>query len=463
MEPNSTLRLDRIDLTNFRCFADCTLELDPKLTILVAENAQGKTGLLDAISFALDVYVSTMLEGRVLGGFKLTDIRRTLSENNRLTRHLPVSFEASGVCCGSRINWRRSIDRLSSRVRTSTKHTDSFKSATLELRQRTRTSTISSDRSVILPAVAYYRIDRIKIDNKRLLSRSWSNRQELGRLVGYIDCISPSTSFYSFLKWFEKRWRLLQSSVSKYTEQDERPEVQLAAVRSAVDLVLQPTGWTQLTWEVPESVEEGYAEPGFLAATHAEHGRLPITMMSDGVRNMIAMVADLAYRCVRLNPHLGESATAETPGIVLIDEVDLHLHPRWQQLIVGQLQAAFPKMQFIFSTHSPHVLSAIDADTIRVLHLNDGHGEAKKPGFQTMGDESASVLAKVMDVDPIPDVGPARLMSHYRELVQNSQDQSAEARAAWRELTSHFGAEHHLIQEAAVLRRLQEFKRSNHI
>ena len=77
-----------------------------------------------------------------------------------------------------------------------------------------------------------------------------------------------------------------------------------------------------------------------------------ISILSDGVRNMIALVADIARRCASLNPHLNEAAARLTPGVLLIDEVDMHLHPRWQQLVVGLLQNAFPAMQMILSTHS---------------------------------------------------------------------------------------------------------------
>ncbi len=83
--------------------------------------------------------------------------------------------------------------------------------------------------------------------------------------------------------------------------------------------------------------------------------------MSDGVRNAIAMFADLAWRAVMLNPHHGKDAPALARGVVLIDELDLHLHPGWQREILGDLRRAFPNIQFIITTHSPQVLgSALD-------------------------------------------------------------------------------------------------------
>ena len=74
-------------------------------------------------------------------------------------------------------------------------------------------------------------------------------------------------------------------------------------------------------------------------------------MLSDGVRSTLAMVMEIAFRCYLLNPHLDEQAAKETTGVVLIDEIDLHLHPAWQKRIIGDLRKAFPELQFIVTTH----------------------------------------------------------------------------------------------------------------
>jgi predicted ATP-binding protein involved in virulence len=82
-------------------------------------------------------------------------------------------------------------------------------------------------------------------------------------------------------------------------------------------------------------------------------------MLSDGIRNMLGMVADIAYRAAVLNPQLGSEAAQKTPGIVLIDEIDLHLHPKWQRRVVDDLKAAFPTIQFVATTHSPFIVQSL--------------------------------------------------------------------------------------------------------
>ncbi len=79
---------------------------------------------------------------------------------------------------------------------------------------------------------------------------------------------------------------------------------------------------------------------------------------------MLALVGDIAYRCYKLNAHLGEEAPQRTHGIVMIDEVDMHLHPSWQQTVLTDLCSAFPKLQFIVTTHSPQVLSTVRRKTM---------------------------------------------------------------------------------------------------
>jgi predicted ATP-binding protein involved in virulence len=181
-------------------------------------------------------------------------------------------------------------------------------------------------------------------------------------------------------------------------------------------------------------------------------------MLSDGVRTMLALVADVARRCASLNPHLSDKAPQETPGILMIDEVDMHLHPRWQQQVLELLSSAFPALQIIVSTHSPHVLSTVEKSSIRVLHTGGPEAFIETPKIQTRGVESADVLASVMGVDPVPRVEEARKLSAYRAFIEDGRADVAEALALRRNLIAHFGESHPVIREADRLRRFQQFR-----
>jgi predicted ATP-binding protein involved in virulence len=120
-----------------------------------------------------------------------------------------------------------------------------------------------------------------------------------------------------------------------------------------------------------------------------ENGReLPFSALSDGQRGIAALVGDLAMRAAQLNPQLEASALEETPGVVLIDEVDLYLHPKWQRSILKNLSAVFPKVQFICTTHSPQVIGEIEPE--RIINLGGARPE------QALGLDSNSILRDVM-------------------------------------------------------------------
>ena len=120
---------------------------------------------------------------------------------------------------------------------------------------------------------------------------------------------------------------------------------------------------------------------------------LPFAQLSDGQRAMVALIADIARRICLLNPQMGKDVLTKTEGLVLIDELDIHLHPSWQRSIVKTLKTVFPKVQFIATSHSPQIIGSLKPE--EVIVLNDG--ESSHPRV-TYGLDSSSVLEEVMDV-----------------------------------------------------------------
>lgn len=136
----------------------------------------------------------------------------------------------------------------------------------------------------------------------------------------------------------------------------------------------------------------------------------------------------------------------------------MHLHPRWQQQVLGLLQSAFPALQIIVSTHSPHVLSTVDKSSIRVLHVGNGDVVIETPLIQTKGVESADVLATVMDVDPVPQLAESSALSAYRKLIEAGKAEGQEASDLRQRLIAHYGESHPVMLEADRLIRFQRFR-----
>lgn len=130
-----------------------------------------------------------------------------------------------------------------------------------------------------------------------------------------------------------------------------------------------------------------------------EHVRIPISQLSDGYKCTISMIADIAYRMAILNPQLLDKVLVETEGIVLIDEIDLHLHPTWQKRILKDLMEIFPKVQLIVSTHAPEVINSVKSDSVIILKNN----EILSAVDETYGKDANTILREVMEVSSRPD------------------------------------------------------------
>ena len=175
-------------------------------------------------------------------------------------------------------------------------------------------------------------------------------------------------------------------------------------------------------------------------AFHLKEEVVFLHQFSDGQRVLFGLIGDIARRLLLLNE------VSDTPfngrGIVLIDEIELHLHPSWQQKIILILRDSFPNLQFIVTTHSPHVLSTVDKTEIRILKNN----LVEQPNLQTKGVASSDILEQIMGTYSIPIiVKEARWVNDYLVFIQNNQHESEEAQKLFEKLVNHFGKDHPVI------------------
>lgn len=146
---------------------------------------------------------------------------------------------------------------------------------------------------------------------------------------------------------------------------------------------------------------------------------VPWRELSDGYHVFLSLVADIARRAVSLNDFDGENATDLVEGLVLVDEIDLHLHPKWQRTVLRGLRAAFPKLQFVVSTHSPQVLSSVENRQVR--HLDNGR---LVPGPVTVeGRDTNAILRDHMETDDRDEDGKQELRALYRALDHGNRDE----------------------------------------
>lgn len=437
---------ERLQLKNYRQFAELDIRFEPDLTVVVAENGAGKTSILDAVALALADFPERLRFRSRSHDFAPSDVRRTRDSTGKATATLPTMLDASASMDGRPMTWRR--ERTSLEDPPVEVHEDSLTACAGALvqglvdhaeRRRPEPPT--------LPVVAYYGTGRDWSRRRRTEATKRNAAKEFTTTTGaYLGCLTPSTRYLHFAVWLERIILTIAAEGASGIPSPHRPKMLLSVVRGAVDAVLEPTGWHSIDWD-PVS--------GDIVASHAEYGRMPVSLLSDGIRNMTALVADLAHRAVRLNPQFGDETCRITPGIVLIDEVDLHLHPAWQQTIVESLRGAFPAMQFILSTHSHLVASTLPGASLRIIASD---GAVSRPALETQGYDSPFALGVVFGVNSSPPIEIARQLSRYRALLEQGQGQGEDAQALHARLVQHFGAQHPAMVAADGLRRLQDFK-----
>lgn len=463
------MKLTQLTLKNFRCFDALTIALDGNLTVLIAPNGQGKTSVLDAIRIALWPYVSAfdVVSGTMSGsGIDIDDVMirpSGLTAPPHMEYQRPSVISASAIVQGQEITWSRSRLKVSRGSKTTIR--DASPLAKIGSDDQSKISIFSendiedSNSSLILPIIAYYGTGRLWARRKVTPQRQ-TKSSVFSRTYAYLGCLDSASDYKSFLDWFY--FNFAADFVQK-TQAAEREGWQglfdatpygeiLAAVSGSVDFIMSSSGWRGLRYNPIHQT---------LVMSHAEFGELKVDQLSDGQRNMIAMVGDIAYRCVRLNPQLAARAPLETSGIVLIDEVDMHLHPQWQQVVLSSLREAFPKIQFIVTTHSPHVLTSIHKEHIRTLGRNaDGAYVASIPLASSYGEISSDVLQSIMFVDPQPPIPERSELRRLAELIDQGQYKTDEAKTLLRHLRDQLRSDHpHLQRLDRSIRRQEALKR----
>lgn len=349
------MKLRLLELYNFRMYEQAKFRFNDRFTVLIGNNGKGKTTILDALSIMLNTYFQGYRMPTGGGTIKKTDARfMHIEKEGQLFRESSpkVWLKASAIFEGERepITWQRDIGDRGAKAKDFV-----AKGASTNLQ-------LSEGKSPDLPLLLYYGAGRL-----------WDKHDDIktgkpqSQLDAYRYCLDPKSDHKAFEKWFKKL------ALIKLQKGTDIPAI--LAVESAVKLC------------IPGALDFYYdTDYDQLTIKLEREGAIPFDSLSDGYRNMVGMVADIAHRASRLNPHLGSDAGSKTQGIVLIDEIDLHLHPKWQRRVVSNLKEAFPALQFIASTHSPFIIQSlepgevIDLDQPYVSNMSEEANGIAAPG-----------------------------------------------------------------------------------
>ena len=319
------MRVDSLFVKNFKCFEERKFAFPEGFTLVVGENGVGKTALTEAL--AISIANGFDITPTNHPGINLGDkfVRVVRHDHGSATRFEPAgrvgvkaSFTSDGdILCSSQgdVPDRSGntllgrIDRLANRF----------------------------DQTALI--FAYYSANRLP-EERNQEANAPRPRSRTHRADVYSQCLAGHFAIPDILGWLrDEQYASLQEG---------QPSVLFKTVTDAMVSCLlgaKKIEYVVREYDVLVEFEDGDVQP--------------FRNLSDGQRTMLWLAADIAYRSAWLNPHLDDRVLQETDGIVLIDKLDLHLHPKWQRRVVDDLKRTFPKIQFIATSHSPFIIQSL--------------------------------------------------------------------------------------------------------
>ena len=392
------MRIDRLIIRNFNGFESCELPLDPHFNLLVGDNATGKTSALDALAIAVDSWFLGLKGSEKAGGIDVDQVRvipHPHLDSVTFEKQFPARIEAYGLALGKEIFWARELSHENGR--TTTAEAQQLATIASAMDQDVR-----SGKDVKLPIICSYGTERLWFESRHRKSKKQDETsfRSPSRLDGYRDC-----NFFEIQETALLEWIHAQVSVSQ--QRREETIAWLVMQRAIIECV---EGAVSLYWD------ERYHD---LIVTIDHLGQQMFRNLSDGQRVMLTLVGDIVKRATTLNPQLGVDVLNQIEGIILIDELDLHLHPKWQRRVIHDLKRVFPRIQFITTTHSPQLIGEALPNEIRIL----ADGKFTTPP-RSFGIDSSRILTELMHVSP-RNVETEALLSTLASLIDREDLEGA--------------------------------------
>ena len=409
------MKLKSLGISGFRGIQELKLEFPEQVNVLVGVNGAGKSAILDCTAIML-----SRLFGRI----------RSTSGTGRFFSDLDINNGTSEtrneieICSqGDSVRWSVSKSRRGFRKQKITnlkrlrKHVELFHSR-LEEDERTH-----------LPLAVYYPVNRAVLDIPLRIRK----RHPFDRLAAYDQALSGgSSSFRTFFEWFREREDLEnEQRLAKRRYRDP----QLEAVRKATK------------WFLPGFTDLKIKRSPLRMVVKKDGEELIVNQLSDGEKCTLAMAGDLARRMAIANPTMDNPLESE--GIVLIDEIDLHLHPAWQRRVVPALGKTFPNCQFLLSTHSPQILGHLHPKSIWMLENVSSGVVARRPD-DAYGQTTNRILEDIMDVPARPREVKGQLTDLFLAIEEGKMKK---AKRLLGEVRKRIGTDPDLVKASVLIQR----------
>ncbi len=372
--------LKRITLENYRKYSNATFELQDDMNIFVGKNAAGKTTVLESVCVILGAYLAAFkkyVPSRFVFNIASKDVRikyrETILPDMMLSNGEPqfpcrISSEVQFGSEGEIIEYKRTLEKMDGRTKF-----DGSNPMQKQVTEWEELNALGWDQDIVLPIILYLSSSRLWDEGKNGIKGGIPSRAD-----GYARCLDRRRGMQLCLDYLSN----LTLVAAQENNGKEYPAKIL--INQAINKAFEG--------ELPEGERIEYSVRfNEFVQRRADGSWIPYSELSDGYRNVIRIISEIACRMCILNPYLKEETLQKTPGVVVIDEIDLSLHPTWQRRIIGILKELFPRVQFVCATHSPFIIQSLDD---KELHSLDKEIEVEYSG---RGIED--IAEKVMGVD----------------------------------------------------------------
>lgn len=369
----SKIHIKQMMIENFKGIDHLTVDFDEKVNAFIGINGSGKSSILFALAMALS---------RFIGRIRSLKSNGILFDPEWIKNHADKStISVSMLFNGQSIEW------TVGRQRHQTKQTISNLTAITQAATRVN-ATLLADQNASIPVAVFYGVGRNVLD----IPLRIKEKHIFEQLAAYDGALMNERSvndFRLFFEWFRNREDIENEKIAEAVKANGKhaSDAQLDAVRKAISILLPGFSNARVKRKPLQMLVSKKVPGGDID--------LDIRKLSDGEKCTLALVGDLARRLSIANPALKNPLEGE--GIVLIDEIDLHLHPQWECEILAKLQKAFPNCQFIVTTHSPLVLSRLEPENIYALSMESGKGIAAEHPLLSKGLSVNDILSSLMD------------------------------------------------------------------
>lgn len=411
------MKIQTVHFENFRLFDKLDINLHPSVNVFIGTNGAGKSAVLDGISLTLKKFIHLLLNGVKKADFiQKSDIKigeKDARVESKVTFHYDNEVFIEIITEQKRLNKEKQHDLF-----------EVISDLGSNFRER------ASSMAYITPILVYYNYDRMSVGNEM---KSKNVEYEEKAFYTYHNAFATGTNIYKdFVEWFENAENYENHIIIKEDVSYKSPD--LTAVRNAISSFLTKLSGIKIenltikrAFDSKEFAVNKKTIPDLILSKNGQE--LSFSQLSAGEKNILILVADIARR-LAIAQHGLENILLGI-GIVLIDEIDLHLHPSWQRNILSALHHTFPNIQFIVTTHSPQVLSNVAKESVFIL--NDGKLVAETP--HTEGRDSNSILFELFGEEKRPILYRKKLEGFYDELaaenIENAEQILAELTEKW--------------------------------